>query len=340
MEFLIKNREISCTDERLIADNGDYVAKFTFDEEWEGQIKTARFIHDNNYADVILTENQCIIPIQVLKFGYLKVGVFDDVKTTTYCSVLVKESIKGNIGSPLPPTEDVYAQIILMLEQIETSSLTKEDVDLIIAEYLAEHPIDPMSKDEVINIIEEYISTHDIGTITEEDVIQIVSDYFENHKAELKGDKGDKGDPFTYEDFTEEQLESLKGERGDRGEQGIPGEKGEDGKNGKDGKNGATFTPYVSENGDISWTNDASLVNPPTVNIKGEKGDKGEPGPKGEDGKGATADATLTIEGAAADAKVVGDKFAEVNNEIQLIKSEIGNVGSFVDTIINLVGVE
>lgn len=35
---------------------------------------------------------------------------------------------------------------------------------------------------------------------------------------------------------------------------------------------GATFTPSVSEGGDISWTNDGGLDNPPTVNIKGDTG--------------------------------------------------------------------
>lgn len=40
--------------------------------------------------------------------------------------------------------------------------------------------------------------------------------------------------------------------------------------------NGATYIPNVSENGDLSWTNDKNLENPKTVNIKGEKGDKGD----------------------------------------------------------------
>lgn len=35
---------------------------------------------------------------------------------------------------------------------------------------------------------------------------------------------------------------------------------------------GATFTPSVAEGGDISWTNNGGLDNPPTVNIKGDTG--------------------------------------------------------------------
>ena len=44
------------------------------------------------------------------------------------------------------------------------------------------------------------------------------------------------------------------------------------------GKQGATFTPYVSSSGELSWTNDADKENPATVNIKGSKGDRGDSG--------------------------------------------------------------
>ena len=42
---------------------------------------------------------------------------------------------------------------------------------------------------------------------------------------------------------------------------------------GSDGENGATFTPSVSSDGTLSWSNDKGLTNPSPVNIKGEKGD-------------------------------------------------------------------
>ncbi len=50
------------------------------------------------------------------------------------------------------------------------------------------------------------------------------------------------------------------------------------------GQNGATFTPSVSAEGVISWTNDKELPNPEPVNIKGEQGIQGVPGEKGEKG--------------------------------------------------------
>ena len=56
----------------------------------------------------------------------------------------------------------------------------------------------------------------------------------------------------------------------------IPlGAKGDKGNN---GTNGVTYTPHVSSNGTLSWTNDGGLENPANISIKGEKGDKGDRG--------------------------------------------------------------
>ena len=47
------------------------------------------------------------------------------------------------------------------------------------------------------------------------------------------------------------------------------------------GENGATFTPSVSSEGVISWTNDKDLPNPESVNIKGPAGADGHQGTDG-----------------------------------------------------------
>lgn len=92
-----------------------------------------------------------------------------------------------------------------------------------------------------------------------------------------EGPQGPKGDP---------------GETGPQGPAGADGAKGADGAPGKDGTNGrdgVTFTPSMSDDGDLSWTNDGGKANPQTVNLKGPKGDTGARGPAGTDGaKGDT----------------------------------------------------
>lgn len=46
-----------------------------------------------------------------------------------------------------------------------------------------------------------------------------------------------------------------------------------------------TFIPSVDSDGNLSWSNDDGLPNPPTVNIKGQKGDKGDKGDQGIQGE-------------------------------------------------------
>ena len=56
------------------------------------------------------------------------------------------------------------------------------------------------------------------------------------------------------------------------------------------GRDGATFTPSVSEDGTLSWTNDKGLENPEPVNIMGPQGPAGADGEKGEKGEAGEVD--------------------------------------------------
>ena len=51
----------------------------------------------------------------------------------------------------------------------------------------------------------------------------------------------------------------------------------------QNGKDGATFTPAVSSDGVIGWSNDKGLPNPQPVNINGKQGDPGYTPQKGTD---------------------------------------------------------
>ncbi len=99
-----------------------------------------------------------------------------------------------------------------------------------------------------------------------------------------KGDKGDKGDPGPAGADGRDGKDGApgpQGEPGKDGKDGAPGPSGPagaDGAPGQDGENGATFTPSVSPEGIISWTNDGGLPNPDPVNIKGPPGENAEGG--------------------------------------------------------------
>ena len=66
--------------------------------------------------------------------------------------------------------------------------------------------------------------------------------------------------------------------------QGPPGPQGTPGTDGADGENGATFTPSLSAEGILSWTNDQGLQNPAAVSIRGPQGLTGATGAAGADG--------------------------------------------------------
>jgi uncharacterized protein YjdB len=107
-----------------------------------------------------------------------------------------------------------------------------------------------------------------------------------------------------------------RGEKGERGETGTQGERGEQGPRGEQGEQGIQGVQgEKGEKGDTGATGPAGPTGP--QGSKGEKGDKGDTGPQGAQ---ANVDTTLTVSGAAADAKVVGDKLAVLDAQVGAIQ--------------------
>lgn len=108
------NREI------YICGNSDFIVNFDFDADWEAyDIKTARFVYNNTFTDVVFSGNQCAMP--VISGAYnIQCGVFaGDLCTTTSAWISAKRSILCADGSPTAPSEDVYAQIMELLNSME-----------------------------------------------------------------------------------------------------------------------------------------------------------------------------------------------------------------------------
>lgn len=72
--------------------------------------------------------------------------------------------------------------------------------------------------------------------------------------------------PANYIPSSQTSYWVLFGAKGGKGDTGSAGSVGA---TGSQGPRGVTFTPAVSADGDLSWTNDGSLSNPGTVNIRG-----------------------------------------------------------------------
>lgn len=102
-----------------------------------------------------------------------------------------------------------------------------------------------------------------------------------------RGDTGPQGLTGPTGAKGEQGETGAQGPKGEQGAQGIAGKDGVDGEKGDKGDPGApgaVFTPSVSEEGVIEWTNNGGLANPTSVNIKGPKGDTGAKGDTGSTG--------------------------------------------------------
>ena len=176
IKFNVHNQIIKRTDtNRVVADSRNYLyAAFNFSEEWTGT-KTAIFKNGDVVKHVILENDECLVPWEVIKSGKLTVSVFcGDLITADEETVYILQSGYEYGGAPQDPSPTVYEQIITMLNEIETGGIPDDKIAAAVQAYLEAHPVE---------------------SLTEEDVQRIVTEYVEAHKEELKGDKGDKGDP-------------------------------------------------------------------------------------------------------------------------------------------------
>lgn len=101
--------------EKLICGNSDYIIVFKFDDEWdEYPVKTARFVFDDKYVDVVFEGNTCPCPV-LSNVQVVAVGVYaGDLQTTTPALIGCKKSILCENGAPIDPPENVYNQIMAL----------------------------------------------------------------------------------------------------------------------------------------------------------------------------------------------------------------------------------
>lgn len=143
-----------------------------------------------------------------------------------------------------------------------------------------------------------------------------------------KGDKGDKGDTGVgVQSVKQTTISNTDGGSNvvtvtltngatstftvKNGSKGSTGTNGTNGKDGADGEDGATFTPSVDSAGNLSWSNNKGLTNPPTVNIKGPKGDKGDAGEGGGGSSGGGGVETISLSGGFGSPLIIEEMLAE-----------------------------
>lgn len=105
-------------DALYICGNSNFVIAFDFDDEWAGyEYKTARFVFNDTFADVVFSGNECAVPVLSNTYNFI-VGVYaGDLCTTTPAYVAAKKSILCDSGKPADSFGDAYAQLIKVFNQ-------------------------------------------------------------------------------------------------------------------------------------------------------------------------------------------------------------------------------
>lgn len=264
MKFFVQKQRIELLERDAIA--ADQIAfvplHFVFDGAWEGLHKVVQITQCCETYNLILGTDgkSCLLPSEC-KAGTIKLSVFgyapSDTKALRATTIPVSLHIKpsgfvSDSVTPIPPTPDLYAQLLQELEKKAAGLQNGKDG----------------------------ISPAVTVTETETGATISVTDATGTTTAELhNGTKGDKGDTGSrgaagksaYEialqnGFTGTEADWLTSLKGQKGDTGAPGAKGAPGEKGERG-----------EKGDVGETGE-----------KGEKGDTGTPGKdgvKGTDGK-------------------------------------------------------
>ena len=252
MKFFVQKQRIELLERDAIA--ADQIAfvplHFVFDGAWEGLHKVVQITQCCETYNLILGTDgkSCLLPSEC-KAGTIKLSVFgyapSDTKALRATTIPVSLHIKpsgfvSDSVTPIPPTPDLYAQLLQELEKKAAGLQNGKD-----------------GKDGISPAV--------TVTETETGATISVTDATGTTTAELhNGEKGDTGSrgaagKSAYEvalqnGFTGTEadwLTSLKGQKGDAGEPGAtgakgdPGEKGDAGTPGKDGVNGKDGTNGV-----------------------------------------------------------------------------------------------
>lgn len=267
LKFCIYGQKMELINRQTIADQQICFVDmcFLFSPDWEQMDKTAQFAQGEKTYNVHLgTGNvcRCLLPAE-LQTGCVSVSVFgyasdSSVRATTVpLGIGIKRSgFRGDGETPIPPTPDLYAQLI--------AEIDKKIADV--------HD----GKDGADGKSAYQIAVDNGYPDTEQAWL-----------ASLKGDKGDTGEPGAAGEKGE------PGEKGDTGAAGKDGRDGTDGAAGRDGENGASAYEIAVQHGysgsETAWLEslngaDGAKGDTGAAGAKGEKGDTGATGAKGEKG--------------------------------------------------------
>ncbi len=213
-KFLVKNQSIEIVEREILADHQiQYVQfKFTFDGDWKHFHKVVQFSQcDEVYSVVLGTEGTTLYLPAELHAGAAKMAVFGydtesdtTVRATTVPVTLnIRESGFEGDDPPIPPTPDLYTQLLKRIEDAEHGLDGKSAYEIAVEHgYVGteEEWLESLhGKDGITPDMSEYPKTTEVQTIVET-VIQPVAEEAHSHSNKK-----------TLDRLTPELIQELEG---------------------------------------------------------------------------------------------------------------------------------
>ncbi|SFX60508.1 hypothetical protein [Ruminococcus sp. XPD3002] len=228
-KFLVKNQSIEIVEREILADHQiQYVQfKFTFDGDWKRFHKVVQFSQcDEVYSVVLGTEGTTLYLPAELHAGAVKKAVFGydtesdtTVRATTVPVTLnIRESGFEGDEPPIPPTPDLYTQLLKRIEDAEHGLDGKSAYEIAVEhgyvgteeEWLASlHGKDGITPD-----MSEYPKTSEVTTIIEREIAPVAEEsHTHDNKATLDSITpelfSDLSGLQQFEDSTTYELQTL-----------------------------------------------------------------------------------------------------------------------------------
>ncbi|WP_205516089.1 hypothetical protein [Ruminococcus flavefaciens] len=228
-KFLVKNQSIEIVEREILADHQiQYVQfKFTFDGDWKRFHKVVQFSQcDEVYSVVLGTDGTTLYLPAELHAGAVKMAVFGydtesdtTVRATTVPVTLnIRESGFEGDEPPIPPTPDLYTQLLKRIEDAEHGLDGKSAYEIAVEhgyvgteeEWLASlHGKDGITPD-----MSEYPKTSEVTTIIEREIAPVAEEsHTHDNKATLDSITpelfSDLSGLQQFEDSTTYELQTL-----------------------------------------------------------------------------------------------------------------------------------
>lgn len=213
-KFLVKNQSIEILEREVLADHQiQYVQfKFTFDGDWKRFHKVVQFSQcDEVYSVVLGTDGtSCYLPAE-LHVGAVKMGIYGydtasdtTVRATTVPVTLnIRESGFEGDEPPIPPTPDLYTQLLKRIEDAEHGLDGKSAYEIAVEHgYVGteEEWLESLKgKDGVTPDMSEYPKTSEVTTIIEREIASVAEEAHSHDNKE------------TLDALTPELLSDLSG---------------------------------------------------------------------------------------------------------------------------------